>query len=135
MISTDPAHRKVTLNPSLLIQPLGVRDRANGFIHLVVGDALKKGKGPLSFSRDFSERGLVNDPGLCPDGLVLLSRVFEPVRKSPSQLIFRCDVLWGKPIGPLPTRFFPKDGSHLFETMVKRAHAKRPGRTQLFIGP
>ena len=44
MVFSDPTDGEVTLNSTLFVQHLGISDRANRFIHLVVGDSLEKGK-------------------------------------------------------------------------------------------
>src|SRR4030042_2083885 len=78
-IFSDSTDRKVALNSTPFVQHLGIRDRADWFIHLVVSDFLEKGKCSRPFDLSLSERGLVDDPGLCPDGLVLLPYMLEPV--------------------------------------------------------
>src|SRR4030042_610635 len=84
VIFSDSTDRKVALNSAPFVQHLGISDRANRSIHLVVGDSLEKGKCSRPFHLNLSERGLVNDPGLCPNGLVLLPYMLEPVWKPPS---------------------------------------------------
>ena len=135
VIRSDPARRQIAFHSSLVVQHLGVDDRPDGLVHLVVRDFLEKTQCSWSFDLDFAEGGLVDDPRFGSNRVMLLSDIVKPVRNSPSQLVFGKDSFRCKPVHPLPPRFFPENTPHLFQSLVERACAHRAGRLHFLVGP
>ena len=112
LIEGHPAHGEVTLNAALVVEHLGVDQRADGPIDVVCTDPLQGCHRARTFQRELGERGLVEQRRGFTAGPVFSTDGREPVGPLVGVYILRnlAGGQVGEPIRPLPTKLVAEAG-------------------------
>ena len=129
-----PRHRDVGLDPTLLIQELGVDNLARRNANVIAANTVQESLGIAPLNTDLAERRHVIDADIGAHSLVLARRVFKPVLALPGVAVFAFLAVIGKPVGPLPTGNFAKHGPAGLHMLVKRRAPHTARRGHLSIG-
>ena len=97
-------NRQIRLNPTLVIQPLGIDQLARGYINIIGAHAVQDGAGIAPFQPEFGKGALVEQANRLAHRFALFGIGLKPVLAAIAIFIFGRAAGFAIPIGPLPTK-------------------------------
>ncbi len=133
----DAGDGEVAFDAALVVEHLGIDQRAHRLCHVVGGDPGERRLGIPPLQHEFRERRLVEDDGrlahrpmLAPDGI---EPVLPPVAVDIPGLLAGKKIR--KPVRPFPAELFAEAGTLRLQAVIERRLAARPAARMLFERP